>query len=571
MYFIIQLTYGILLSIINRNYMYYYKHYHYFLLYGVEGEQMNSIKKLNVLPFHDNFAHCLDECIISAAKYYGRNFILMYSQAWGFSFIEKLMKNNMSYWLDADRGQVYDLLRLYHGIRVTFSNKIESNKVKNIIINELIKNNPVGVLMDTYYYSWDPNKNQHGRHWFLITGVDTEKALFYCTDPYFQQKNAILEFKDFIDGYLGVYFTFSLVKDEILDYDWKSIIDEVMKKINGINEERTSIFNNMIEYADYLEKSICLTDEFVENGRIIDMPFYINLQAISRGRLQYALFLENVASKYSVDEFFEIAEKLKYVSSKWDVIRGIMVKSIITKNKSMIQSRIPPKIREISNYEKDIFNLMANINTNTVCPRNITMNDTAKNSNDFKSTNDFSKFVHIDLTEYFNNNCFGSIDTKTKSNLNGTGLYFIAEDIPREDIWVVGGMKFKVTNFREDLNDNISCSEQLIQVPSVNCNNLMILATADFGNFNELITLYYSDGRTEQISIGVTEFIFEPMYGEVVAWEGRACIKTRNTLQIHNSKVKIFAKNYRLTTPGIVTHIALPYLPNIHIFAMTMT
>jgi hypothetical protein len=77
------------------------------------------------------------------------------------------------------------------------------------------------------------------------------------------------------------------------------------------------------------------------------------------------------------------------------------------------------------------------------------------------------------------------------------------------------------------------------------------------------------DGSKEQIFISCTELIFVPMYGECVAWEGRACERTENAVNIYNSRIKIFAKNYRLKKPGIITGIELPYIPNIHIFSMT--
>lgn len=534
---------------------------------------MNIVKRLNVEPYHNDYAHCLDECMISvAANYYRRNFILMYSQAWGFSFVENFnQSDNAGYSLEAERGAIYEFLSLYHGVQVTFVNKPEAVQVKNIIINELNNNKPVGVSMDTYYYSWDPNKNQHGKHWFLITGVDTQKELFYCTDPFFQKRDEILDFKDFIDGYLGVHFTFNLVKDEITEYSWKDIIIHTIDRISGSDQQGISIFDNMLRYADYVEKNVCLSNETSGKGRIVDLPIYVALQAISRGRKQYALFLENVAHKYNINELYEIADKLKHASTKWDVVRGIMVKGIVASNESIIKGKLPPRIRDIANFEKDTFNLLKKIVMASINIDNELIRDMDKKSLWIENIDNSRDYIYLNLDKYFNNNGFGSmLNKETTANLNGTGLFFVEEDIPAEEIWHIEDMSFKFPKHLEGANDNVACSEQFIEVPNVKGNTLMILATADFGSFNDLMTIKYKDGSSEQISISCTELIFEPMYGECVAWEGRACERNENTVHIHNSRVKIFAKNYRLKKSGIITGIELPYLPNIHIFSMTL-
>jgi hypothetical protein len=493
----------------------------------------------------------------------------MYSQAWGFLFSEENDQcKNIDYSLNADRGLVYDLFASYCGIKLSFVNKEDTLEVINTISNELENNNPIGVSMDTYYYSWDPNKNQHGRHWFLITGIDTENELFYCTDPYFLQKDAILSFENFINGYLGVYFTFSLVKDEIIECDWKSIIDYTIKKMGGNNK---SIFDNMAEFADYIEKHFSLIKETTMYSRIIDMPFYRNIQSLSRGRKQYAKFLERIASNYSINDLFEVSTKLRDVSSKWDVIRGIMAKGIATSNESIIKLKVPSRIREIAHYENDILNLMISVTSSMFSPDTLSVNNIKENDNECKEVYNYTNYSYLDLSKYFNNNGFGSLlDIKSRADLNGAGLYFVSEDIPDEEIWEVNEMKFKFPKVMNGSNDNISCSEQIIEIPFVQCKNLMLLATADFGSYKEFITIHYSDGSTEEITMGFTEYVFEPIYEEAVAWVGRACERIKNTVQLHNSRVKIFAKTYQLNKHGIVTKITLPYLPNIHIFSITM-
>ncbi len=532
---------------------------------------MNIIKRLDVVPFHSDFADCTEECMISVANYYRRNFSLMYSQAWGFSFDENLNKSdNVGYSLNGDRGVTYELLRLYHGLQIAKVKETDAYKVKERIISELNQDKPVGVVMDTYYYSWDPNKNQHGSHTFIISGVDTQKELFYCTDPFFQKKDEILDFKDFLDGYLGIYVTVNSVNEEIKEYSWKNIINATIKKISGKDQQGENIFVKMLRYADYIEQKINFSNEVFGKRRIVDLPFYVSLEDISRGRRQYAVFLEEIASKHNINGLFEVADKLKLVSAKWDAIRGIMVKSIY--NESLAKEKLPPKIREIAIFEKDIFNLMTSIVMNSISSDNQITNDMDKNilqSEDIDNSNDYT---YLDLTKYFNNNGFGSIlNNDTTADLNGAGLFFVTEDIPTQEIWNIGDMSFKFPKKLEGKNDNIACSEQLVEVPCVKGTNLMILATADFGSFNEIITIRYKDGSNEQIAISCTELIFEPIYGECVAWEGRACERNGNTVNIYNSRVKIFAKNYRLKKSGIIIGIELPYLPNIHIFSMTLS
>ncbi|EPR12333.1 hypothetical protein [Ruminiclostridium papyrosolvens] len=531
---------------------------------------MSFFKQLDIEPFHSDFANCFEECMISVSNFYHRDYILMYSQAWGFWFdIDKYKLNGTGNSIKDDRGKVYDLYQLYHGIKISFDDNNNPQDVIKIIISHIMNGNPSGIFMDTFYYSWDPNKNQHGKHWFLITGFDTEKEVFYCTDPYFLQKDAILSFNDFISGYLGVLFTFEITNDEIFDYNWKELILNFSKKLNGESGGK-NIFNSMEDFAASVEEGFCIEKETESIKRVIDMPYYVNLQSLNRGRVQYARFLEHTAAKYDVLELLPISEKLKKVSYKWDVLRGILTKAILTKNEAIIKSKIPPHIREISDIEKETFNLLIKTASGT----------SHINSNVFKKIDSVSKkpekmnfnsYSYLDLSNYFNNKGFGALlDETGKSNLNGAGMFFVSDDISSDEIWEIDNMKFKFPKVLESRYDNVSCSGQEMEFSPVDCSNIMLLGTADFGSFKESIILRFIDGSTEEVNIGFTELVFAPLYGESVAWEGRACERLDGKIQVHNSKVKIFAKTYKLNKPGRVKGISLPYLPNMHIFAITL-
>lgn len=209
--------------------------------------------------------------MISVSNFYQRNYILMYSHAWGFGFdIDNYKINGTGNSIKDDRGRVYDLYHLYHGIKISFHDINNPENVIKIIINHIVNGNPAGILMDTFYYSWDPNKNQHGKHWFLISGVDTEKEVFYCTDPYFLQKDALLSFNDFISGYLGVLFTFEITNNEVSDYNWKDLIFAISKKLKGENGVK-NIFSSMEDFAASVEKGFCIEKETESTKRVIDM------------------------------------------------------------------------------------------------------------------------------------------------------------------------------------------------------------------------------------------------------------------------------------------------------------
>ncbi|HEX2927709.1 MAG TPA: hypothetical protein VHP38_15860 [Ruminiclostridium sp.] len=531
---------------------------------------MNTYIQLDVIPFHNDFTSCFEECMISVANYYRRGYILMYSQAWGFSFETVNYKiNGIGNSIKDDRGRVYDLFDFYHGIRLSFTDNGDPFEVMNIIISGLLNNNPIGVHMDTFYYSWDPNKNQHGKHWFLITGVDTAKKVFYCTDPYFLQKDSVLDFEDFIKGYLGVFFSFKINKPETPDYDWKQFVYKIAEKFEGKNRGRC-IFENMSDFADIVEDEFSTENERASYSRVVDMPYYTNLQSVSRGRLQYASFLEHTAARYNVNDLPFLSEKLRQASYKWDVLRGIITKGILASNESIIKAKIPPKIREIASAEADVLNLLIDAASGT-SPHKYSVPETSKNTpNSFEKVN-FADYSYIDLSDYFNNKAFGALlNENSKADFNGAGLFLVEEDFCRNDFWLVNDMRFKFPRTETSQNDNVTCSGQLLEFPPVKCGIIMLLGTADFGSFKDSILVHFTSGTTEEITVGFTELIFDPQYGETTAREGRACERLNGTVQIHNSRVKIFAKTYSFSNPGDVARISLPYLPNIHIFAITL-
>jgi hypothetical protein len=264
--------------------------------------------------------------------------------------------------------------------------------------------------------------------------------------------------------------------------------------------------------------------------------------------------LDNIAFKYGIRDLLPVSLKLKEVSNIWNTVRGLLTKGMVASNESIVKSKVPFRVREAAHCESEVAKLMAGI-VNPYCRNFINQAITKETFNEYEKDIESNEYTCLNLACYFNNKGFGSMESeKSEADLNGLGLYILEEDGPDDGFLEVDDMKFRFSKAIDGTNDNISCMGQIIDVEPVYCSSIMILGTADFGSFKETVTITYSDGNTYNISAGFTEYIFNPVYGEVVAWEGRACERNNGKLQILNCSVKIFAKTYRLNRAGIILH-----------------
>lgn len=458
------------------------------------------------------------------------------------------------------------MLYEYHGVKTKLY--AAKNILKNISIieQELAGGKPVILEIDSFFCPWNIYyQHVHGIHFCLVTGLDETRQFLNCADGgLYLKNNLVLPMEQFIKG-MGYCITYELTPQTRNDVDWADTIQQLVLKLKS-----THTFDDIRAFGNAIRSSLNLEKEIQGYDDVWYVPLFNELARVSAARRKMSISLEYWRAKYNVEELREIAEAFKLAGSKWYTVRGTLLKQISVSDRSAGFAWAAHQTQELADYEEKLADQLLCINKKAISQSsNLQMPLPPATINQDKA----GEYVFLNLAPFFNNKGFGNIDDADTSDLTGTGSYFLKENFPSNTIWEIGKMKFQFPDITEQ-NDNISCMEQIIPVPENDYTQVLFLGCGEWGSYLEFIKIHHAQGENEIIAAGFTDWAYSPLFEEEIAWEGK-CIKKDNApgtkAYVHNqTKLRLFAKSYKLKIKKGIISIKLPYCPNIHIFAITL-
>ena len=166
---------------------------------------------LDVLPQNNNLLNCFELNAYSILKWMDLEPHFVFSESWNFGFSERVVDSDGKYIPLVDRIQVNrvastDLLEQLYGVRLKMEPVIgnPADKIK-AIQDELSRRNPVIVFLDSYYCPWcnDYQKKHEFEHCFIVIGLDEEKRMVQCVDPFFTKQREEMDLDTFMLGIHG--------------------------------------------------------------------------------------------------------------------------------------------------------------------------------------------------------------------------------------------------------------------------------------------------------------------------------------------------------------------------------
>jgi hypothetical protein len=535
---------------------------------------------LEIKLLYDGTRDCFEYLPVSVANWWGCGYELAYSEAWGFSFKKGESTSTLSLGNRIDTGNInlFENFKKYHGLEIV-KNTSSAYEALELIKKELFLKQPVAISLEMFWSPWlvEYQQVKGTFHYCLVIGLDDKSDSFICGDPTFYKQKEQLPFDHFINGYRA-HVTFHLVDKEIEKFDWrKNIFNTVQKLLGKLNS--TNVFNEMREFSESLEFLDFEEEMNVYNntkgyGAAFTAPLFNNLRDISLGRMHYERFLNYIISFYDIKELMSFTESFKLMSSNWAAIRMLLMKGLLKyedKNRQYdIKKKAALQIKEAANFEESIAEMLIDKVTPHMKKKINTSIKTVPNNT---SKNDATNITFLDLSDYFNNNAFGSsMSFNCSADISELGHYFLTEGLPDDNIWTVNEMKFSFPIIKDILNDNISCDGQIIQVPKGYYNQIVLLGCGVLGIYYESLGIRYVDGKIEKIQIGFSApYGGELLFGESIAWEGNIVFKKNNKAELEPKKKPILAKSYHLDNGKNIDSIILPTCPFIHIFAISLS
>jgi len=528
--------------------------------------------KLDISIKYNDAYNCLDNLIVDATKWWGRNYELLFAGSWGFYYKQIGAKGREALGdnINSSMNYPWDCFEKYHGVKINIIKNADYQDILRVIREELKENRPVIIYMDTFWCPWYKSNYQeiHSVHYCLAIGIDDSNNLLIA-DSQFANNGTTLPEYNFSKGY-GEYMTFSLKEPESASMAWRKIIrnavDRIMSPAEDISifEQMRNLGNDIRDKLDYATE-IRGVEEYPLRAKLFQ-----SLYNIGRGRKQFSIALNYLGNLVNSHELLLLSDRVRLAGERWMSLFGIMGKSYYLQgdDRDRILKRVVNKINEAALDEEDIAKNLIKLCENEAL---------SGFDNLLKQDNQLYKkplrdYYYVDISKVMNNQGFSSsLSLDCNAEISNGGRYFLTEGLPAEKEWNIENMKFLFPDTDNGLNDNISCFGQIIDIQPCKYGQIMVLGCAELGNHSDFIEIIYSDGCTERVSIEFTSWLISAANNkEIIAWTGKGAARTKTKVETYPFAVNLFAQMHTLQIHGEMKGIRLPECPNLHIFAVTL-
>lgn len=178
--------------------------------------------------------------------------------------------------------------------------------------------------------------------------------------------------------------------------------------------------------------------------------------------------------------------------------------------------------------------------------------------------------VQLSLTALFNRRLFtNSLDNPNRAQTNDwIGEFALNRTIINDNCLEYKNIKFPVRIFDQDFEfDCFSCAKQEISVNEGQYSDLLIIATAQFGDKQTHITAEYSDGSVEEMVFTVGDWCAKIARDEYVIHYAAACRQLSWNTNMIKGDAHVYLQRVRLNGEKTLCKLIFPNEHDIFIFA----
>ena len=290
---------------------------------------------INISPIKYDKYDCYQNNIIGqTSKYWSFNHLPVLWSGLDFCFTDNQSQTLEKFEFRGSNASDHDTLRDFCGLIIQNCSYNNFDDFLKIIETELIEDIPVAIAIDSYHIKWSENYQKYFRkHFLLISGIDEINNEFLCCDGYlnaeicnldinhlFQKQEAIKIFKRIEVKQKGL--------NESLIY-----LRNVIQANNPKKSEHIQNFASCILNYWNVDISSLPIDMAASNFLFFLTKIYWNRNSLIKG-LRY--FHEEFQSNI----FINIISDLDAVCVRWDMLKSLYTKSIITGKKSILERAI---------------------------------------------------------------------------------------------------------------------------------------------------------------------------------------------------------------------------------------
>ena len=505
---------------------------------------------------------CLENAAVTIIKWFGSDYELMSAQSWNFEYISQKKIPFGKRIFDGDIFQS-ELLERYHGIRSTLYHP-DTNEAYEIIMDELNRQVPVIIGIDSYWLNWDNEyfQKKHDRigHVIIIKGVDSKNRIFHCLDPVHYEKTQVLSFEKFEKGYTNLLIDFKQISTNI-EVDYTLILKESMSNMFEKKTEK-NVFEKIRLFAAHVLTDYDPEQEVIGYPSEVETDLLMRIKRIAQKRLRFTdflLYIQKQNNKHKLDYFIN---KIKESSSKWDIIYSLFLKSYFLKDSKKLLEKISNRIIAIADFEEELALKIQNMLISGLkykIEKEYAPIE-AKQALHYKS---------LDLTKYYNNHGISdNINSKANLTIYDGQIFLLADHSLLKKDFSYNNIPFKISrcpNKKDNRFDNISCDNTLIIEHPRLVNKIFFLGFSEYGHYQDDCIIGYEDGTVVKKMLSFTDWDSDPQFGEQIVWTGSGVKDGKK----FDEDVFIFMQTIQTKADKKLISLQLPEVPTMHVLAIT--
>ena len=257
----------------------------------------------------------------------------------------------------------------------------DENKAEEELINCLDQNQPAVVAVDLFYMPYHKAyQKEHGLHYIVITGYDSEQKTFSLFDKYKLSssdfdgelsceiiKNARSSLNPVNNPIIGqakrplLNRRLDIFIGENFNVSWENtlvIIKESVQRMRG-DKKVLGYTCGIPAMKDFINSLIKWKEHPWNERKVHFFRVYYNevLKYISRNNKHFAAFLKSRESNVPYEDLNPVYSTLEKMYLGWEISSNICLKIAITKKDELIDN-LTKKIEEITGYGNTLVNLL---------------------------------------------------------------------------------------------------------------------------------------------------------------------------------------------------------------------
>jgi uncharacterized protein YozE (UPF0346 family) len=272
------------------------------------------------IPKHTDTYNCLEDVLECLATSYHREHMLMFSNAWDFSYYSGDKTTRIGNRVEAGEYNAWMNLELNHGIKSKYHFTSDMDKQYALLKSSLQKDSPVVLWLDGYYVPWtNVYQKLHLKHFIIAMKYEDEDKIG-VVDPYWNRKINIFHKELFYLSKAKCITSYCVDEPAIVP---EMLVGKAVKKL--IRKEHHA-FNSMREFANEISDSLDFSKE-LENFEVLiyNCPLFMQLAEVFFRRKNYAKLLHYLAVTYHKPFMEDWSREMSLIGEKWEITREILV------------------------------------------------------------------------------------------------------------------------------------------------------------------------------------------------------------------------------------------------------